>query len=54
MLPDDDCMIETCRCVLNDLMYIFMQWVPVITPWRAFKLREEEWPPIWSVAVNNK
>ena len=27
-------------------------WVPVITAWRVLKLRMEEWPPIWRVAVN--
>jgi hypothetical protein len=27
-------------------------WVPVTTAWRVLRLRMEEWPPIWGVAVN--
>jgi hypothetical protein len=27
-------------------------WVPVTTAWRVFRLRMEERPPIWRVAVN--
>ena len=32
-----------CSCVL---------WVPVTTAWRILRLRMEERPPIWRVAVN--
>jgi hypothetical protein len=28
-------------------------WVPVTTAWRVLRLRMEERPPIWRVAVNN-
>jgi hypothetical protein len=27
-------------------------WVPVTTAWRVLRLRMEERPPIWRVAVN--
>jgi hypothetical protein len=27
-------------------------WVPVTTAWRVLRLRKEERPPIWRVAVN--
>jgi hypothetical protein len=27
-------------------------WVPVTMAWRVLRLRREEWPPIWRVAVN--
>jgi hypothetical protein len=27
-------------------------WVPVTTAWHVIRLRMEEWPPIWRVAVN--
>jgi hypothetical protein len=27
-------------------------WVPVTTAWRVLRLRVEERPPIWRVAVN--
>jgi hypothetical protein len=27
-------------------------WVPVTTAWHVLRLRAEEWPPIWRVAVN--
>jgi len=27
-------------------------WVPVTTAWRFLKLRMEERPPVWRVAVN--
>ena len=32
--------------------YNLWMWVPVTTAWRVLRLRMEEWPPIWRVAVN--
>jgi len=28
------------------------KWVPVTTAWYTLRLRMEEWPPIWKVAMN--
>jgi hypothetical protein len=33
-------------------IYAVHMWVPVTTAWRVLRLRMEEWPPIWRVAVN--
>ena len=47
---------ETCRAVSreNKLCNVASpwMWVPVTTAWRVLRLRMEERPPLWRVAVN--
>jgi hypothetical protein len=42
------------KCIITAFVYNILGslWVPVTTAWRVLRLRMEERPPIWRVAVN--
>jgi len=36
----------------GETLELIMQWVPVTTAWHVLRLRMEERPPLWRVAMN--